>query len=426
MVDTDQCLYFAAMVTVVSETSTRYEIALLDLDLVEPDPRNVRQGRIEAADVETLRLALRAALARGEEFDSAISVYPIGSRRFRIKHGHRRYEAARIEGVERLHFHLVSVPSERERILDQLDDNLNARSISHVDIACALDALRHIGSPEDGAQKELSIRQLVTLLRERGVPGVERDDAGRAWIRQHLDLLKLHTEVRELVHGRQLGYSLAVKLKDQPAEQQVAFARRIVAENLSWRDVDRLLGRESLAAGEPDDDGLDAGAALLSGGPEDPMEARLLEFAKQLEAQAGATSRGSGRSRASFDPSRRNSGVELEWQPYAASSLPEPVDAKARRNLERLSSSQWAANASAGAVTLARDLFNWGGHETDDARRLADECMSELNHCPQGHRRLLYNLRIMLDCAEPTPPLPAVGRMLRLYFQELARQFPAA
>ncbi len=414
------------MVTVPSEASTRYEVAVLDLDVVEPDPRNVRQGRIDPADVETLRLALRTALARGEEFDSAISVYPIGSRRFRIKHGHRRYEAARLEGVERLHFHVVSVPSERERILDQLDDNLNARSISHMDIACALDALRHIGSPEDGAQKELSIRQLVTLLRERGVPGVERDDAGRAWIRQHLDLLKLHAEVRELVHARQLGYSLAVKLKDQPAEQQVRLAQRIVAENLSWRDVDRLLGREPLAAAQPDDDGLDAGASLLSSGPDEPVEARLLEFAKQLEAQAGATSRGSGRSPASFDPSRRNSGVELEWQPYSAAAPPEPVDAKARRNLQRLSSSEWAANASAGAITLARDLVSWGGHDADIAQRLADECMAELNDCPQGYRRLLYNVRMMLDCAEPTPPLPAVGRMLQLYFQQVARQFPAA
>ncbi len=383
------------MVTVPSEASTRYEVAVLDLDVVEPDPRNVRQGRIDPADVETLRLALRTALARGEEFDSAISVYPIGSRRFRIKHGHRRYEAARLEGVERLHFHVVSVPSERERILDQLDDNLNARSISHMDIACALDALRHIGSPEDGAQKELSIRQLVTLLRERGVPGVERDDAGRAWIRQHLDLLKLHAEVRELVHARQLGYSLAVKLKDQPAEQQVRLAQRIVAENLSWRDVDRLLGREPLAAAQPDDDGLDAGASLLT-------------------------------SRAGFDPGRRNSGIELEWQPYTAAAPPAPPDAKTRRNLQRLSSSEWAANASAGAITLARDLVSWGGHDADVAQRLADECMAELNDCPQGYRRLLYNVRMMLDCAEPTPPLPAVGRMLQLYFQQVARQFPAA
>src|SRR5581483_1705040 len=141
---------------VAAETATRYEVAVLDLDAVEPDPRNIRQGNIEAADVDTLRLALRAALARGEEFDNAISVYPLGTKRFRIKHGHRRYRAARLEGVQRLHFHIVPPPTERERILDQLDDNLNARSISDVDIACALEELRHLASPSDGTQQELS------------------------------------------------------------------------------------------------------------------------------------------------------------------------------------------------------------------------------------------------------------------------------
>jgi len=172
------------MVTVPSEASTRYEVAVLDLDVVEPDPRNVRQGRIDPADVETLRLALRTALARGEEFDSAISVYPIGSRRFRIKHGHRRYEAARLEGVERLHFHVVSVPSERERILDQLDIRIPAlarpiRQMSGgqrqaVAIARAIywnAQLMIMDEPTAalGVPEQRKVLALVRTLRERGV-----------------------------------------------------------------------------------------------------------------------------------------------------------------------------------------------------------------------------------------------------------------
>ncbi|HVA24909.1 MAG TPA: hypothetical protein VMW62_11015 [Chloroflexota bacterium] len=396
------------------------------METVEPDPRNIRRGAIDPADVATLRLALQAALARGEEFESPISVYPVGAGRFRIKHGHRRFAAAKLEGVRRLHFHIVSPPSERDRILDQLDDNLNARSISHVDIACALDALRHLGSVEDGAQKELSLRQLVVLLRERGVPGAEKEEAGRTWVRQHLDLLKLHDEVRELVHGGKVGYSIAIKLKDLPLKDQPLLARRIVTEGLSWRDVDVLLGRESHANGQfSEDDGFDAGAALMAAGANSPVEAQLLALVGQIEASAEAANNGR-RPRRSADPSRRNSAVELEWEPYTASALPEPVDANARHDLERLNSSDWAMRASAGALTLARDLIAWAHREPDDARRLADACMSELTDCPQEYRRLLYSMRMMLDGTEPGPPPPSVGLMLRLYCQELSRRLPAA
>ncbi|HEY8692759.1 MAG TPA: hypothetical protein VIR57_08465 [Chloroflexota bacterium] len=396
------------------------------MEAVEPDPRNIRRGAIDPADVETLRLALHAAVVRGEEFESPISVYPIGAGRFRIKHGHRRFAAAKLEGIRRLHFHIVSQPSERDRILDQLDDNLNAKSISHIDMACALDALRHLGSVEDGAQKELSLRQLVVLLRERGVPGAEKEEAGRAWVRQHLDLLKLHEEVRELVDTGKLGYSLAIKLKDQPLKEQPLLARRIVAEGLSWRDVDVLLGREPHSNGQfSEDDGFDAGATLTAASANSPVEARLLSLVGQIEASAEAANT-ARRPRGQSDPSRRNSAVELEWEPYSASALPEPVDAKARHDLQQLDSSHWAASASAGALTLAHDLIAWGHREPDDARRLADACMSELMRCPQEYRRLLYSMRMMLDATEPAPPLPSVGLMLRLYLQELSCRLPAA
>ncbi|HLY66430.1 MAG TPA: ParB N-terminal domain-containing protein, partial [Chloroflexota bacterium] len=103
-----------------ASTETKYDIRVVDVELIDPDKRNIRQGKIDAQHVETLRLALRAALERGEEFDHPITIYPNSAKRYTIKHGHRRFAAARLEGVRQLHFHVVGAPSERGRILDQL------------------------------------------------------------------------------------------------------------------------------------------------------------------------------------------------------------------------------------------------------------------------------------------------------------------
>lgn len=403
-----------------TNTATKYDVQLLDLDVVEPDKRNVRRGKIDAQEVETLRVALRAALERGEEFDNPITVYPSGARRYTIKHGHRRYQAARLEGVPRLHFHIVAPPSERDRILDQLDDNLNARTLSHRDLATAFDELRKID--------DLSIMQLVQALRARGVPGVENGDAaGKVWVRQHLDLLKLHPEVQDLVHTRQLGYSVAVKLKDQPLAEQIAFARRIVAEGTSSREVDVMLGRrpsdgESWEAGDAAES--DWSAAPPVQAFEAPIEARFAGLRDELADRAAAAASGSPRPTGPRDPARRNSAVQTRAEFFGTNMLPTPVDAKARQRLETLNASRWAASASDGALTIARDLVNWGRRNTEEAIQIAEQSITALANCPDEYIRLMHTVRTTLDTARQGMPDP-LGLVLNLWIERIPRGIAA-
>jgi len=216
------------------------------------------------------------------------------------------------------------------------------------------------------------------------------------------------------VHGRQLGYSIAVKLKDQPPADQVALARKIVAEGTSTREVDVLLGSRPDEFLDEDFDG--TGQSL-----EGAIETRLAGFRDELAERAAAADAAQTNSSPRRDPNRRNSPVQIRPEFFGTSNWPTPVDSKARRRLEELHASTWASSASEGALTVARDLVNWGQRSYAEATRLADECMAAFAHCPEEYVRLMHVVRLTADTGEQGLPHP-LGIMLDLWVSRILRQ----
>ncbi|HLG73760.1 MAG TPA: ParB N-terminal domain-containing protein [Chloroflexota bacterium] len=388
------------------KAASAFELVVLPLEKVEPDPRNVRLDAPTSATVETLRDSLRAALARGEEYDEPIVVYPIRKGQYRIKSGHRRFAAA--QGlVDRLHFHIVSPPqNEVERLEGQLDDNLNHETLSDIEIGMALLQLQQSSG--------CSLGQLTARLQERGI--VPRH-VSKTWVAQKIDLVKkLTPDVQRLVHVGALGATMAYEMRHIPLRDQDSFAQRVLAEGLSLAQVRSILGTGPSSTALP----------LDQHGPSVDVHRPELAQAQLQEALADAAARQEGaKPRPAVDLDRRNSPVQLRFALEPTRMAVVPQNPAQEQEVEQVDASDWARSRTDLHRAMARDAICIGQRSRAEAQRLADDFVEQVSAAPLHAQMALVGVRNMLSSPSPECP-PAVTSFLRMWLrkldQELERQ----
>jgi ParB family chromosome partitioning protein len=189
----------------------------VDLDLLEPNPLQPR-AHFDELRLDELARSLRASGV----------IQPLVARRrgdrYQIIAGERRWRAAQRAGLLKVPVVLREVPD--EKLLEvALIENLQREDLNPIDEA-------------------LAYKRLVEefhLTQEQIADAVGKD---RASIANHLRLLKLPAEVRQLVAGAALsmGHARAIVGLDDQARMKKA-AREAVDRHLSVRETEALVRR---------------------------------------------------------------------------------------------------------------------------------------------------------------------------------------
>jgi ParB family chromosome partitioning protein len=189
----------------------------VDLDLLQPNPKQPRMGFDEA------RLDELAASIKVNGVIQPVVVRRAGSR-FEIVAGERRWRAAQRAGLLKIPVIVRDVPD--EKLLEvALIENIQRENLNPIDEA-------------------LAYRRLTTelgLTHEQVAAAVGKD---RASISNYLRLLKLPEQVQALVAAETLsmGHARALLTLEDPGRIEAA-ARQVVARGLSVRDTEALVRR---------------------------------------------------------------------------------------------------------------------------------------------------------------------------------------
>lgn len=189
----------------------------VDLDLLEPNPKQPRMGFDEA------RLDELAASIKVNGVIQPVVVRRAGSR-FEIVAGERRWRAAQRAGLLKIPVIIREVPD--EKLLEvALIENIQRENLN----------------PIDEAQAYRRLTDELGLTQEQVARAVGKD---RASIANYLRLLKLPESVRALVAAETLsmGHARALLALEDPSRIE-AVANQVVARGLSVRDTEGLVRR---------------------------------------------------------------------------------------------------------------------------------------------------------------------------------------
>lgn len=210
-------------------------VAKLAIELIDPNPAQPRtEFRPEA--LEELAQSIRV-----DGLIQPIVVRPNGSR-FLLVVGERRLRAAKLAGLATIS--AIVREFEPENILEvALVENIQREDLNPIEIALALEQMiKDLG---------LSHEELAS-----------RTGKSRTNITNHLRLLKLPAEIKELLQQRrlQMGHARALLAIEDPDAQR-ALADRAVAQELSVREVERLVRKQAEPKHEESTDVVDPNVA---------------------------------------------------------------------------------------------------------------------------------------------------------------------
>ncbi len=205
-----------------AEPSVGPQQRLLHIPLAEIRP-NPRQPRVQFDD-DSIRALADSIRANG--ILQPVLVRPAGPGVYELVAGERRWRAAQVAGMPAIPA-IVRTLSDEESLALALLENIQREDLGPLERAA-------------GYQKYMSAfgvtaEELATRLAE-----------SRANISNYLRLLKLRTDVQELISAGQLamGQARAIAGIDDP-QRQLALARLTVRRNLSVRQVEALAREES-------------------------------------------------------------------------------------------------------------------------------------------------------------------------------------
>ena len=186
------------------------------VDEIVPNPYQPRRNFTEE---ELLELA--------ESIKSHGMLQPIVVRekdgRYEIIAGERRWRAARLAGLDRVPAIIREVESEEEMLIFALVENLQREDLNPVEKALALKKLK-----EEFNATDSEIGKIV--------------GKSRSAITNTLRLLDLPEEVLNLLaNGRISEGHARVLLRLNDPDEQILWARRVVEEGISVRELERLL-----------------------------------------------------------------------------------------------------------------------------------------------------------------------------------------
>jgi ParB family transcriptional regulator, chromosome partitioning protein len=194
----------------------------LDLDAIEPNPRQPRRTFDDDAMAELVHSIREIGLLQ------PIVVRGVGSARYELVVGERRWRAARQAGLSRIPA-IVRETSDDVMLRDALLENLHREQLNPLEEAAAYDQLLR----DFGATHE----QLA-----------DRIGRSRSQVTNTIRLLRLPPAVQRRVAAGVLSAGHARALLALPdADRQESLASRIVAEGLSVRAVEEIV-----ALGDPD------------------------------------------------------------------------------------------------------------------------------------------------------------------------------
>jgi len=188
----------------------------LAIDLLKPNRRQPRR-RFEEADLQSLADSIRQ-----QGIIQPIVVTPDGKGTYTIVAGERRWRASRLAGLAKVPVAILDAVDDRRLLELALVENLQRSDLNPVEEAEAYATL----------QKDFSLSHETVA---------ERVGKSRPAVTNALRLLRLPEAVLDLLREGKLSAGQARPLLAlESEEQQVALARRAVAENLSARELEEL------------------------------------------------------------------------------------------------------------------------------------------------------------------------------------------
>ena len=209
--------------TTQQPTHSGDEIRFISVEIIAGNPSQPRQDFKEAELKELADsikskgvlqpVLLRPALSSQEE-----------KPRFEIIAGERRWRAAKLAGLERIPA-IVRDLDDREALELSIIENVQRENLSPIEEAHAYQRL--------AADFSLSQQDIA-----------EKVGKDRASIANYLRLLKLPSEVIDLLRGNQIsmGHAKAILSIREPSAQ-LSLARKVVKESLSVRDLEAIVSR---------------------------------------------------------------------------------------------------------------------------------------------------------------------------------------
>ncbi|GAB4173950.1 MAG: ParB/RepB/Spo0J family partition protein [Wenzhouxiangellaceae bacterium] len=201
------------------ERSRKLEDVLrkLPVDVIEPGRYQPRTG------MDPERLAELSESIRAQGVVQPVVVRPIGSGRYELIAGERRWRAAQMAGLHEIPAVIRDVPDDVTLAM-ALIENIQRENLNPIEEATALARLI----------------EEFELTHEQAAASVGRS---RASVSNLLRLLELEPEVRELVDRRELDMGHARALLALQGATQVQAAARVVREALSVRQTEALVRR---------------------------------------------------------------------------------------------------------------------------------------------------------------------------------------
>ncbi|WP_037911418.1 ParB/RepB/Spo0J family partition protein [Actinacidiphila yeochonensis] len=197
--------------------------AELELDAITPNPRQPREVFDEDALNELIISIKEVGLLQ------PVVVRQVGSERYELIMGERRWRACREAGLARIPA-IVRATDDEKLLLDALLENLHRAQLNPLEEAAAYDQL---------------LRDFACTHEQLA----DRIGRSRSQVSNTLRLLRLSAPVQRRVAAGVLSFGHArALLALEDADEQDKLAHRIVAEGLSVRAVEEIV---ALAASEP-------------------------------------------------------------------------------------------------------------------------------------------------------------------------------
>lgn len=190
--------------------------AELPLDVITPNPRQPREVFDEDALNELITSIKEVGLLQ------PVVVRQIGTDRFELIMGERRWRACREAGLERIPT-IVRATDDEKLLLDALLENLHRAQLNPLEEAAAYDQL---------------LRDFACTHEQLA----DRIGRSRSQVSNTLRLLKLSAPVQRRVAAGVISFGHARALLSlDDAEEQDRLAHRIVAEGLSVRAIEEIV-----------------------------------------------------------------------------------------------------------------------------------------------------------------------------------------
>lgn len=205
----------AAAAPAVAAEESGEQVRMIPVDAIDANPDQPRTV-FQAGAIEELSLSIKE-----DGVIQPILLKPVGAR-FMVVVGERRWRASKLAGLSEIPAVIRDVSE--EKILEiALVENIQREDLNPIEIAVALQRLAN--------EFQLSHEELA-----------QRTGKNRTTVTNLLRLLRLPSDVQELVGEKKISMGHARALLSFPEEdQQRAVAEKIVRQGLSVRQVEQLV-----------------------------------------------------------------------------------------------------------------------------------------------------------------------------------------